>query len=63
VKGLAAVVVVIAVLGFGTSKGYDWWNYNVNTPISTTSQPVVFKVDPGQRRSVRAAPDQGQERV
>jgi UPF0755 protein len=48
VKGLAAVVVVIAVLGFGTSKGYDWWNYNVNTPISTTSQPVVFKVDPGE---------------
>src|SRR3984893_3034240 len=39
---------MIAVLGVGTSKGYDWWNYNVNTAISSTSQPVVFKIDPGE---------------
>jgi UPF0755 protein len=48
VKRLAGMLVVIAVLGVGTSKGYDWWNYNVNTAISTTSQPVVFKIDPGE---------------
>jgi len=42
------VVVVIAVLGFGTSRGLDWWNYSVNTPASTTSQPVVFHVDRGE---------------
>jgi UPF0755 protein len=47
-KRLAVVVVVIAALGLGTSRGYDWWNYNVNTPVSTSSDPVVFKIDPGE---------------
>lgn len=47
-KRLAVVVVVIAALGFGTSRGLDWWNYNVNTPVSTSSDPVVFKIDPGE---------------
>ena len=47
-RRLATVVVVIAVLGFGTSRGLDWWNYGVNTPASTTSQPVVFHVDQGE---------------
>jgi UPF0755 protein len=47
-KRLAAVVVLIAAIGLGTSRGYDWWNYNVNTPISSTSQPVVFRIDPGE---------------
>ena len=47
-KRLAVVVVLIAVLGFGTSRGLDWWNYNVNTPVSSTSQPVVFVIDPGE---------------
>jgi UPF0755 protein len=48
VRRLVTFVVVIAVLGFGTSRGLDWWNYNVNTPPSTTSQPVVFHVDRGE---------------
>jgi len=47
-KRLVAVVVLVAALGFGTSRGYDWWNYNVYTPISSTSQPVVFQIDPGE---------------
>ncbi len=47
-RRLLTVVVVIAVLGFGTSRGLDWWNYSVNTPASTTSQPVVFHVDRGE---------------
>src|SRR5229473_4926519 len=47
-RRLATVLVVIAVLGFGTSRGLDWWNYSVNTPASTTSQPVVFHVDRGE---------------
>jgi UPF0755 protein len=54
VKRLAAVLVVIAVLGFGTSRGYDWWNYNVNTPVSSTSEPVVFHIDPGELPSAVA---------
>jgi UPF0755 protein len=48
VKRLAAVLLLIAVVGFGTSRGYDWWNFNVNTPISSTSQPVVFQIDSGE---------------
>jgi UPF0755 protein len=48
VKRLATVVVLIAALGFGTSRGYDWWNYNVNTAVASTSQPVVFHIDPGE---------------
>jgi UPF0755 protein len=47
-KRLAAVLVIIAALGIGTSRGLDWWNYNVNTPVSTTSDPVVFRIDPGE---------------
>jgi UPF0755 protein len=48
VKRLAAVLVVIVAIGFGTSRGYDWWNYNVNTPVSTTSEPVAFTIEPGE---------------
>jgi len=48
VKRLAALLVVIVALGFGTSRGYDWWNYNVNTPVSSTSEPVVFTIDSGE---------------
>jgi UPF0755 protein len=47
VKRLAVLVVVIAAMGFGTSRSLDWWNYNVNTAISTSSEPVVFKIDQG----------------
>ncbi len=50
-RRLAVVLVVIAVLGFGTSRGLDWWNYNLNTPVSTTSQQVVFHVDTGELAS------------
>ena len=47
-KRLVAVVVVIALLGFGTSRAMDWWNFNVNTPISSTSKAVPFHVAPGE---------------
>jgi len=50
-RRLATVLVVIAVLGFGTSRGLDWWNYSVNTPPSTTSQQVIFHVDRGELAS------------
>ncbi len=39
---------MLAVLGFGASRGYDWWNYEINTPVSNTSQPVVFHVQEGE---------------
>jgi len=36
--------VVIASLGFGTSRGLDWWNFNVNTAISSTDKSVPFHI-------------------
>ena len=50
-KRLAGVLVIIAVLGFGTSRGLDWWNSAVYTPVSQTSQQVVFHVDQGELAS------------
>ena len=47
-KKLIAVVVVLAVLGFGASRGYDWWNYQINSPVSASSQAVVFHIQPGE---------------
>ncbi len=50
-KRLVAALALLAVLGFGTSRAYDWWNYTVNTPVSTNSQQVVFHIDPGELAS------------
>ncbi len=47
-KRLVATLAVLAILGFGTSRAYDWWNYNVNTPVSASSQQVTFHIDPGE---------------
>ena len=47
-RRVLVIVLVIAVLGFGASRGLDWWALNVNTPISSTSHVVVFHVDPGE---------------
>ena len=33
-KRLLVVLLGLAILGFGTSRGIDWWNFNVNTPVS-----------------------------
>jgi UPF0755 protein len=53
-KRLVVALVLIAALGFGTSRGYDWWNSNVNTPVSSTSEPVIFHIDPGELPSAVA---------
>ena len=47
-KRLGAVLLLLAVVGFSSSRAYDWWNYNVNTPVSTNSQTVVFHIDSGE---------------
>jgi UPF0755 protein len=47
-RRLAAIILLIAILGFGVSRGMDWWNLNVNTAISSTNHSVVFHVDPGE---------------
>jgi UPF0755 protein len=48
VRRLLVIVLLIAVIGFGVSRGLDWWSLNVNTPISSTSHTVVFHIDPGE---------------
>lgn len=47
-KRLIAIVVILALAGLGLSRGIDWWNYNVNTPVSTNSHVVAFHIDPGE---------------
>lgn len=47
-KRLFAALVLLAILGFGTSRGIDWWNFNVNTPMSTAGKTVPFHIDPGE---------------
>lgn len=50
-KRLVTVLVVIALLGYGTSRGVDWWNYNVNTSMSSSSHTVPFHIDQGETSS------------
>jgi UPF0755 protein len=50
-KPFIAVLVIIGLLGFGTSRAYDWWNYNVNTPVSNVDKSVPFRIDPGETPS------------
>ena len=47
-KKFIAFLVVLAVLGVGASRAYDWWNYNVNTAVSSASQPVPFTIKPDE---------------
>lgn len=47
-RRLVAIVVILAVLGFGTSKAIDWWNFNVNTAVSASSHAVEFHIDQGE---------------
>ena len=50
-RRLLVVLLGLAILGFGTSRGIDWWNFNVNTPIASTSKSVPFRVDLGETPS------------
>ncbi|HEY4888311.1 MAG TPA: endolytic transglycosylase MltG [Candidatus Dormibacteraeota bacterium] len=47
-RRLVGILLLIAILGFGTSRGIDWWNFNVNTPMSSTNHSVPFHVDSGE---------------
>lgn len=47
-KRLLVVLLVLAIVGFGTSRGIDWWNFNVNTPMTSASKSVPFHIDPGE---------------
>ncbi len=45
------IVVILAILAFGTSRALDWWNFNVNTALSSTSHAVPFHIDQGETPS------------
>lgn len=47
-KRLVVLVLLIAGCGYGASRGLDYWNTDVNTPVSSTSHPVNFKISPGE---------------
>jgi UPF0755 protein len=51
VRKFIALIVAIAIVGFGVSRGFDWWNYNVNTPLSSSSHKVPFHIDQGEAPS------------
>jgi UPF0755 protein len=48
VKKLLVVVLLLAGCGFAGSQGYDWVNYQVQTPTSTRSQPVNIHIAEGE---------------
>lgn len=48
IRRIVTLVVIIAVLGYGTTRALDWWNFNVNTPVSPTSHAEPFHVDVGE---------------
>jgi UPF0755 protein len=48
VKRLAFLIIVLGAIAFGVNQAYSYWNYEVNTPVSSSSQPVAFKVTQGE---------------
>lgn len=47
-KKLIVLVVLLAGCGYAGDRGYEWVNTQVYAPMSTTSQPVAFHIEPGE---------------
>ena len=47
-KRLAVLVFLLVGCGFAGNRGYDWYAYQVNAPMSSTSQKVAFHIDQGE---------------
>jgi UPF0755 protein len=47
-KRLAVLVLLLAGCGFAGNRGYDWYNNQINAPMSATSQKVAFHIDQGE---------------
>jgi UPF0755 protein len=47
-KRLAVLVLLLAGCGFAGNRGYDWYSYQINEPMSQTSQKVAFHIDQGE---------------
>jgi UPF0755 protein len=48
VRRVITWIVILGLLGYGGARGLDWWNYNVNTPVSAASHSVPFHIDVGE---------------
>ncbi len=46
-RKLVVLVLLVVSCNFAGNRGYDWYSYQVNTPMSTASQKVAFHVEPG----------------
>jgi len=58
-KRLVVLIVVLGAIAFGVNQAFSYWNYQVNTPVSSTSEPVAFKVTQGEGASEIADSLQG----
>ena len=47
-KKLLVLLVLVAGCGYGASRGVDYYNYEINTPVSNHSEPVPFTVRLGE---------------
>ena len=47
-KKLLVLVLLLGGCGFAGDRGYSWVQYQVHTPVSASSQPVKFHIDPGE---------------
>jgi UPF0755 protein len=47
-KRLLVLVFLLAGCGFAGDRGYDWYSYQINAPMSSTSQKVPFHIDQGE---------------
>ncbi len=47
-KRLLVLVFLLVGCGFAGNRGYDWYSYQVQTPMSSTSQKVAFHIDEGE---------------
>ena len=47
-KKLVVLLLLVAGCGYAGSRGYDWYSYQVNAPMSSTSQKVPFHIDQGE---------------
>jgi UPF0755 protein len=55
VRKLAIVVVALLMIGVAADRGYEWMRWQVETPMSTSSQPVVVTVLQGASQDDLAA--------
>ena len=47
-KRLLVLVFLLVGCGFAGNRGYDWYTYQINTPMSSISQKVAFHIDQGE---------------